>query len=779
MVMKRNQSPQLRISGGAGRFFEPLEGRVLLSAVMEHLSLKKHHGTTDSTQPTANSITAQALADTTPPTVTLTSPTAGALLGRTHAALAGIGGKAAGDNSTVTIKIYAGAAATGSPVQTLSTSLAASGKYSITADPLPQGVYTAQTSQSDTSNNTGTSSAVTFTLYDTIAGDANGDGTVNFADFVVLSNKYGQSLTGPANGDFNFDHTVNFADFVILSNQYGKIATPANALTPGSNFTEATPTPPTNGPGQAGATTKAIARWDVVQYQTFNNTLDLGIVAFNSTGIDHVSFSVNGGPWTNIYQMTLNPQTNVAEYWCTLNAAGLPDGQAEVRAIAYPKVGNARVLQGPVTVNGTRSLNLFANRHNTLNQQSLYVATTGNDMTGNGTAANPYATILRAVQSASAGATIYLQAGTYNFNPLPSGFIQNDRWITITPAPGVPRSSVIVRPMQNSLRVYHLALENLTLDAQLGSDITNAAPGSFGGVWTDPEFWIDNCSISSSLGKSHLPELTTIVDTFQWAGGYYTNSTIHDYPGRAIVADRTDLVRNVQITNIGDDAIDNPQLVVNTTIDNVIANDPSDHIDAIQYFTDHPDMNSITYNVKATRVDGQLLFGTILSPSDGAFSNVAVVNYLATSLSGPVSNPSASQIGGGTNVPCDNLVFYQITMPQQNFLFINDPGQSIFTNTFVEGCVFWRLYTPQSAGITITQSHIIDFANESTARPTGDFTTGDPGFVAAKVGGVYPPLGDFHLLANSILKGKVTTLRNPLDLDGVLRVAPGSIGVYE
>jgi hypothetical protein len=53
-----------------------------------------------------------------------------------------------------------------------------------------------------------------------VPGDANGDGVVNFADFVNLSNHYGQ-FGGWSEGDFNGDWTVNFADFVAMSNHYG------------------------------------------------------------------------------------------------------------------------------------------------------------------------------------------------------------------------------------------------------------------------------------------------------------------------------------------------------------------------------------------------------------------------------------------------------------------------------------------------------------------------------------------------------------------------------
>jgi len=59
---------------------------------------------------------------------------------------------------------------------------------------------------------------------DPIPGDANGSGTVDFADFLALSQNYGKVDAVFADGDFNGDGTVDFADFLILSGNYGESA---------------------------------------------------------------------------------------------------------------------------------------------------------------------------------------------------------------------------------------------------------------------------------------------------------------------------------------------------------------------------------------------------------------------------------------------------------------------------------------------------------------------------------------------------------------------------
>jgi hypothetical protein len=55
----------------------------------------------------------------------------------------------------------------------------------------------------------------------TLLGDANLDGSVNFSDFSILQNHYGQAGDW-SSGDFNYDGTVNFDDFSILQNNYGE-----------------------------------------------------------------------------------------------------------------------------------------------------------------------------------------------------------------------------------------------------------------------------------------------------------------------------------------------------------------------------------------------------------------------------------------------------------------------------------------------------------------------------------------------------------------------------
>ena len=63
-----------------------------------------------------------------------------------------------------------------------------------------------------------------------LAGDLDEDGTVAFADFLVLSQNFGSSSAAYAQGDVDCDGTVAFADFLVLSQNFGQSAAGAAAV---------------------------------------------------------------------------------------------------------------------------------------------------------------------------------------------------------------------------------------------------------------------------------------------------------------------------------------------------------------------------------------------------------------------------------------------------------------------------------------------------------------------------------------------------------------------
>jgi autotransporter-associated beta strand protein len=55
-----------------------------------------------------------------------------------------------------------------------------------------------------------------------LAGDANLDGIVNFADLLVVAQNYGKTGEDWAHGDFNYDGIVNFPDLLLVAQNYGQ-----------------------------------------------------------------------------------------------------------------------------------------------------------------------------------------------------------------------------------------------------------------------------------------------------------------------------------------------------------------------------------------------------------------------------------------------------------------------------------------------------------------------------------------------------------------------------
>ena len=100
--------------------------------------------------------------DTTPPVLTITSPADGATTADTTPGLSGAAGNAGGDSTNVVVKIFAGATASGTPIQTI-TVVRNGAAWSAGAGELSAGQYTVQASQADDLTNASVAQS-TFTV---------------------------------------------------------------------------------------------------------------------------------------------------------------------------------------------------------------------------------------------------------------------------------------------------------------------------------------------------------------------------------------------------------------------------------------------------------------------------------------------------------------------------------------------------------------------------------------------------------------------------------------
>lgn len=452
------------------------------------------------------------------------------------------------------------------------------------------------------------------------------------ADTPVVIAAFGSGDTpqlhvGPNRDAFNYQNLL--ADYITVAPtvQLTGLADPFPILQPGNGWSGPTPQPdPVGKPGDLGYDAKAIARWDVVPYQTFDGDFHIGVVAFHMNGIDRVEFAVDGGPWTPVHEMQLNPRTNVWEYTVTLRASLFKkDGPIEVRAIAWPKTaGEPRVLGGEMdtddAVKGEHSIFLNANANQTLPARVRYVSPSGSDSHGDGTRTNPYQSIMKAARSIqdeqgdnADGGTIYLMPGehvlgTYSYSLLTK---TEHRWLTVTRDPTAAADDVIItKGATAGLRTRLVRVHNLRIVAQ-DSPTVFRTPTPL-----EDYIWIDSCDLTGV--SPHIGGFWVNGFTGQFVTDTNVKSCANGFTAR--------LQRNVHINNLGSDAFSNSGCVINSSVANINAGPTGFHPDVFQIYG-HPG-NIIVYGLTAVEgIYSQGLFaGKNVPVNDVAFINCEVDN---------------------------------------------------------------------------------------------------------------------------------------------------------
>jgi hypothetical protein len=452
-------------------------------------------------------------------------------------------------------------------------------------------------------------------------------------------------------------------------------------LAPGRGFTAPTPVPaPVGTSGALGYDAKAIARWDVVPFQTFSGNFVVGVVAFHMNGIERVDFSVNGGPWMPVTEMKLNPATGVMGYNALLRAADFPTGRLEVRAVVIPRTaGEARVLGGDINaqvVSGEHSMVLFANARRTMAALTRYVSPTGQDSNDGRTSATPKRSVTDAIYSMHEerrnvdGATVYLLPGEHVIEGASwprSQMANSQRWLTIEAMPGTPRDGVTVRGAGADNRLGFVKLlrwRNVKMAAVTGAEVV--------GSWEEnSRVWYDNVIVDGVDRRN-----TTANGVFGWTswggGKYITDSVVRNLrDGTTGFA----LVRNVAMNGILSDAFSSSALVINSSVTDINPFTTDVHPDIVQ-FHGGDFRNVILYGLEsdqnfqyANGVQG-IFFSRAATHTDVAVVDCDISNTPSWSqaliLEGPVTNlyVSGSRINGpagyGENLTTRNVMFQNV-----------------------------------------------------------------------------------------------------------------------
>ncbi|MFH0909936.1 MAG: hypothetical protein V1918_00260 [Planctomycetota bacterium] len=445
----------------------------------------------------------------------------------------------------------------------------------------------------------------------------------------------------------------------LPGSQAGSAASGGAILRPGTGFPVAAAEPPLPQGPAPGPT--AMARWDVVPFQTFDLVFTIGAVAFHAEGIDRVEFSLEGGPWTAVRESSHHERTRVREYWALLRAGDLPDGPFEVRAVAYPRAGRPRALP---------PLRLNANAHGSLLELERHVSLTGSDERGDGSFGRPFATLMRAahaVQEAAGsadGGILRLGKGEHVFGTYATALeaVTRDRWLTIAPERGVEPKDIRLAAPGNSdgLRTARVRVVGVHVAPKGGAPLFSSNEP------LEDALWLDRCAIDG-------PGRTA---AYQWTSGWSEVYVTDCVLSGASDGLKADLQRNVLVSGIGSDAFSDSGLVVNCRATGIDRTGTDFHPDVVQFYGRRE--NLIVYGLEATRmIEAQGIFaGALVSLQDVALVNCRIDNQTLRSpfkvfqFGGPVDHllvkdcsftgPAAWRVDQGftaANVVVEDTVF--------------------------------------------------------------------------------------------------------------------------
>jgi hypothetical protein len=533
-------------------------------------------------------------------------------------------------------------------------------------------------------------------------------------------------------------------------------------------------------PGDAGYDAKCVAKWNCVQRQWVGKSITLGIVAFHINGIDHVSFALNNGTAVEVSSVEYNATTSTYEYLVTVDLSRLSysSGTFRIDAIVVPSTaGEPRKMEAMFQYKGA-------------SRPTVYVATDGDDATGDGSSGSPYQTIWGAVQgyassiggttgspAAIDGLTLLLAEGSYEYNGLGNvNGVNTESWLTIARSPGAAKANTkLVTPKSQSGRVAvdWVHLQDLTVDQTQNTQTIKEA----GSSPTDGrKIWIDNCdmngpgAIATTPEEFELARQTRPVLFNYFVQSFVTDTVVTGYGDGLLVVD---YVRGCQVNLTLGDLWSYTHCIVNcSSVDcgDAAFGASGTHRDYLQFGNNQSEPtyidNILVYNWSVTDSDGQCIYGM---GTDVFYSNCAFVNCFT-------ENTTAAK--GWWARPTNHLLFWHFSH-DSNFNFadiVDEDGNALWTNVDFRGCVFKRANynavtrgaPPEGWDDNFHDMHYESVGNSSTTwnfgnNVEGNVTTGDLG-------------DDFY---DAVLEDRVSPKVVIDDVAGNLRGSVPTIGAYE
>ncbi len=607
--------------------------------------------------------------------------------------------------------------------------------------------------------------------------DNDEDGPIDMADTESCSGIQDNSESSPQCSDGRDNDDDNLVDFPAdlgctsrSDDEEFNATTQSNVIQPGTTGWGSTQLT------ASGSGAKAIARWDVVPYQTITGELNVGVIAFHKNGIDRVEFYADGGSPAVATEMTLNPITGVWEYVGILRADNYQNsGPTELRAIVYPNNGAPRILQNSSGQDlGDKSLPLVINKNNSLSSNTVNVsASTGQTIA---TAVNQ----LRGMPNQCSGATIRLSAGTYMFEDMGGVVCDASRWVTIEPAAGATQAQVIIVPnpalpsYQRTNVLPKLRLRNVTVRTNSLNYVYPYNPQT-----TERLVWFDNVKIEGTGFFGTTPANSTSKSTTLTDSGnprmFYSDVQISNTAAPEFGTDSTILMRNVKGRDIGTDFSNSKTLMVNIEMDHLKSrHDLGSHPDFIQ--TTARDIryapplnldNMIVYNVKGIDIGAQTAIGA------NTMKNVALVNF---QTSKHIGDPQVAlwMPGAVDNGETDHILFWGVGI-YNGVLVVNRGNQTNidFKGSFVEKMMHDG-NNHNISGWTGAYNHFMDSLSWAA------LTVGTPVYNGGSLSSLFRDHEnqDFHPSSGSALGNKISNLFIPADIDGRERESSTAIGPY-